>query len=481
MYDRGHKGAVAIACAGAFLAFLDATIVNIAFPDISSSFSGSGRDALSWVLDGYFVVIAALLVPAGGLADRFGHKRVFLLGVSGFTAASLLCALAPSLGLLIAFRVVQGVGAALIAPTSLALVLDAFPPERRAAGVGLWGAAAAAAAAIGPTLGGALVELYDWRLVFLVNLPLGAAVVFAGSRRLRERPQRDSRLPDLPGALMLAGSLALVTLAIVEGNDWGWSSSSTLACFAAAAVLLAAVVWRSTRHPRPIVEPELFRHRSFRLGNLGTLLFAAAFFSLILGNVVFLTSIWGYTVLQAGAATLPGPTLSTIVAGPAGKLADRFGHRAVILPGTLFFAAGVMVLRSAGATPDWLGLWLPGACLTGIGIGLAFPTLGSAAVRDVPDDRFATASAVNAAFRQVGAVLGTAILVAMVGEPATLQAALDVSNDAYLFSVFAAVVSGAVVLGLRPQRAPGALDRDESDGEAAIAGGDFDRRAADPA
>ena len=450
MYDRGHKGIVAVACAGAFLAFLDATIVNIAFPDISRSFAGSGRDALSWVLDGYFVVIAALLVPAGGLADRFGHKRIFLLGVSGFTAASLLCALAPSLGFLIAFRVVQGLGAALIAPTSLALVLDAFPAERRAAGVGIWGAAAAAAAAVGPTLGGALVELSDWRLVFLVNLPLGAAVVLFGRKALRERPQLDSRLPDLPGALMLALSLALVTLAIVEGNDWGWTATATLGCFAASAALLGGMIWRSRNHPRPIVEPELFRHGSFRVGNLGTLLFAAAFFSLILGNVVFLTSIWGYTVLQAGAATLPGPTLSTIVAGPAGKLADRFGHRAVIVPGTLFFAAGVMVLRSAGATPDWLGLWLPGACLTGIGIGLAFPTLGAASVRDIPDDRFATASAVNAAFRQVGAVLGTAILVAIVGEPATLQAALDVSNDAYLFSAIAALVSGAAVLALRP-------------------------------
>ena len=162
-------------------------------------------------------------------------------------------------------------------------------------------------------------------------------------------------------------------------------------------------------------------------------------------------------MLQAGAATLPGPALSTVVAGPAGKLADRFGHRAVIVPGALFFAAGVMVLRSAGAEPDWLGLWLPGACLTGIGIGLAFPTLGAAAVRDVPIDRFATASAVNAAFRQVGAVLGTAILVAIVGEPATLSAALDASDSAYLFSAIAALASGAAVLGLRRQRAPGAL------------------------
>jgi EmrB/QacA subfamily drug resistance transporter len=479
MYDRGHRVGVLIACTGAFLVFLDATIVNIAFPDISRSFAGSGRDALSWVLDGYFVVIAALLVPAGGLADRFGHKRVFLLGVSGFTTASLLCAVAPSLELLIAFRVVQGLGAALIAPTSLALVLDAFPPERRAAGVGIWGAAAAAAAAVGPTLGGALVELSDWRLVFLVNLPLGAAVVAFGRARLRERPRLDGRLPDLPGALMLALSLALVTLAIVEGNDWGWTAGSILGCFAASAALLAAVVWRSTRHPRPIVEPALFAHRSFRVGNLGTLLFAAAFFSLILGNVLFLTGVWGYTVLQAGAATLPGPTLSTVFAGPAGRLADRFGHRAVIVPGALFFAAGAMVLRSAGAEPDWLGLWLPGACLTGIGIGLAFPTLGAASVRDVPDDRFATASAVNAAFRQVGAVLGTAILVAIAGEPASLSEALSVSDSAYLFSVFAALLSGAAVLGLRRQRAPGALGGAEADDEAAVAGGDLDRAAAD--
>jgi EmrB/QacA subfamily drug resistance transporter len=449
MYDRGHRSTVAIACAGAFLAFLDTTIVNIAFPDISASFAGSGRDALSWVLDGYFVVIAALLVPAGGLADRFGHKRIFLLGVAGFTAASLLCAVAPSLELLIAFRVLQGVGAALIAPASLAIVLDCFPAERRAAGVGLWGAAAAAAAATGPTLGGALVELSDWRLVFLVNLPLGAAIVWAGRRHLAERPILDSRLPDLPGAAMLALSLALVTLGIVEGNDWGWGDPRTLAAFVAGAALLVAMIARSRSHPRPIVEPALFADRAFRIGNLGTLLFSAAFFSIVLGNVLFLTTIWGYTVLQAGLATLPGPAWSTIVSAPAGRLADRFGHLAVIVPGTLVFAAGVMVLRSAGPEPDWLGLWLPGATLTGIGIGLAFPTLGAVAVRDVGDDRFATASAVNAAFRQVGAVLGTAILVAIVGDPATLPDALAVSDAAYLFAVFAALASGAVALALR--------------------------------
>ena len=284
-----------IACAGAFVAFLDTTIVNIAFPDISASFAGSGRDALSWVLDGYFVVIAALLVPAGGLADRFGHKRIFLLGVAGFTAASLLCAAAPSLELLISFRVVQGIGAAMIAPASLAIVLDSFPVERRAAGVGLWGAAAAAAAAIGPTLGGALVEASTGASSSSSTCRSARRSCSPAASGCRAPQIVDSRLPDLPGAAMLALGLAAITLGIVEGNDWGWTSAATLGAFAAAAALLAGVVVRSRSHPRPIVEPALFAHRSFRIGNLGTLLFAAAFFSLILGNVLFLTGVWGYT------------------------------------------------------------------------------------------------------------------------------------------------------------------------------------------
>jgi EmrB/QacA subfamily drug resistance transporter len=480
MYEHGQrKSTIATACAGAFLVFLDTTIVNIAFPDISASFPEASRGLLSWVLDGYFVVLAALLVPAGGLADRFGHRRVFLAGVASFTVSSLLCALAPTLETLIGARVLQGAAGALIAPTSLAIVLDSFPVERRAAGVGLWGAAAAAAAAIGPTLGGALVESSDWRLVFLVNLPLGVAILWAGRNRLSEQAIPDSRLPDLPGAAMLALSLAVMTLGIVEGNDWGWGSPATLGCFAGAATLLGAVVLRSLRHPRPIVEPELFSHRSFGIGNLGTLLFATAFFSLILGNVLFLTSVWGYSVLGAGLAALPGPALTTVVAGPAGRFADRFGHRAVIVPGTLVFAAGTMLLRSAGADPDYLGTWLPGAGLTGIGIGLAFPALGSAAVRDVPVDRFATASAVNAAFRQVGAVLGTAILVAILGDPGSLSESLRVSDSAYLFAVLASLASGVVALGLCRQRTPGPLGVGEADGEAAIAGADLDRLPAD--
>ena len=308
MYDRGHRSAVAIACAGAFLAFLDATIVNIAFPDISRSFAGSGRDALSWVLDGYFVVIAALLVPAGGLADRFGHKRIFLLGVGGFTAASLLCAVAPSLGLLIAFRVLQGIGAAMIAPTSLALVLDSFPPRaarRRRRPLGRRrgrrggdrpdpGRRPGRALRLAPRLPRQPAARRRDRL----RRPPPPARAPA-ARQPPARPARRAMLAAQPGPDHARRSSRATTGAGPRPRRSA-ASPPPRCCSPASSV-------RSRSHPRPIVEPELFPHGSFRIGNLGTLLFAAAFFSLILGNVLFLTSIWGYTVLQAGAATLPRP------------------------------------------------------------------------------------------------------------------------------------------------------------------------------
>ena len=176
----------------------------------------------------------------------------------------------------------------------------------------------------------------------------------------------------------------MLALGIVEGNNWGWASPAVLGCFAIAAVLLAAVVVRSRTHPRPLVDLELFRIRSFRIGTLGTMLFAAAFFSTILGNILFLTGVWGYSVLHAGLAVIPGPLASAILAGPAGKLADRYGHRAVIVPGTVLYGAGLAILMSAGTQPDYVGTWLPGMVIAGAGIGLAFPTLGAAAAAEIP-------------------------------------------------------------------------------------------------
>ena len=456
--DRRRTLALLAACAGGYLAFLDTTIVNTSFPDVAASFPEASRAELSWVLDAYFIVLAALLVPAGGVADRLGRKRTFLVGIGLFIVTSLGCALAPTWELLVAARVLQGVAAAIIAPVSLALVLPEFDKAARAAGVGIWGAAAALAAASGPPLGGVLVEVADWRWIFLVNIPLGLAVLAVGRRALTEsRDEQATGLPDLLGAALVVVALGVLALGIVEGEHWGWTSGRVLGCFAVAAVALAAFAVRCARHPRPVVDPDLLKVASFRRANVATLLFGMAFFATILGNILFLTSVWGYSVLEAGLGTIPGPLATAIVAGPAGKLADRIGHRAVIVPGCVVYAVGLLVLRSTGIEPDYVGTWLPGMTLTGIGIGLAFPTLGAAAVRDVEPDRFGAASAVSSAFRQFGAVLGTAVLIAIVGDPRSVAEALAAADDAYLFAAAASLASGVVALLLAPARAPGAV------------------------
>jgi MFS family permease len=283
-------------------------------------------------------------------------------------------------------------------------------------------------------------------------------VLLAGSRALDEsRDPAATRLPDLLGAALAATALGLLALGLVEGNGWGWTSPEVLGAFAGSAALIAVVGYRCLRHPRPVVDLTLFRIPSFRDGTLGTLLFSAAFFSMILGNILFLTGVWGYSVLEAGLAVAPGPLASAIVAGPAGGLADRFGHRALIVPGTLVYATGLLVLRGAGLDPDYAGTWLPGQVLVGIGIGLAFPTLGAAAAADIPPARFGVASAVTSAGRQLGAVLGTALLIAIVGEPQTVLAAAAVADDAYLFGIAAALLSGVVALRLSPAPAAPAL------------------------
>ena len=445
--------AIAAASAGGFLAFLDTTIVNVSFPSIAASFPDAQRADLSWVLDAYFIVIAALLVPAGAIADKFGRKRVFLGAIVGFIVASVICALAPTWELLVAARALQGAAAAVLTPVSMALMLPEFSAERRATGVGIWGAAAALAAASGPPLGGVIVHVADWRWIFLVNVPIGLIVLIAGSKGLRESVDETvTGLPDLAGSAFTIAGLGLLALAIVEGGTWGWSSPATIAAFSGAAVLCALVAWRCVTHPRPVIDPSLLKIRSFRDANLGSMLFAMAFFSTLLGNILFLTSVWQYTVLAAGLAVLPGPIASTIVAGPAGRLADRFGHRALIVPGCLVYLAGVLILRSAGVEPDYAGVWLPGQLLTGIGIGLAFPTLGAAALTHIPEAKFGIASAVSAAFRQFGAVIGTAVLIAMIGNPLTLAAANDAADRAYLFGAASVLAAGLVGLTLRRAR-----------------------------
>ncbi|MFF7726635.1 MFS transporter [Streptomyces sp. NPDC008001] len=415
-----RRSVAAVTLVGAFVAFLDATIVNIAVPDMAASFPHDSLGDLSWVLNGYNIAFAAFLVPFGRLADRWGRKRSFLLGLGVFTVASGLCALAGSVPVLVAARVVQAMGGALLVPTSLALLLEVFPAGRRAAAVAAYGAASAAAAGIGPSVGGVLVAARGWELVFLVNLPLGAVTAAAGLRLLTEsREPRGLSFPDLAGATALGTAVGALAVAAVKGQDWGWGSWPTLGFLALAALALLAVALRSARHAAPVVDPALLRLRSFSVANAASLLFAVAFFATLLCNVLYLTAVWDYSALRAGLAVTPAPIAASLVALPAERLARRAGFRAVCVAGMLVFAAGACLYGTwIGPHPDFLGEWLPVSALTGLGAGASLPALGAAALADVPPARFAVGTAGNSAARQTGAVLGVALLVAAVGTPA---------------------------------------------------------------
>jgi len=405
-----------VAAAGAGLAFVDATIVNVAFPDLQQDFQGTSLGALSWVLNAYNIVFAALLVAAGRFADLLGRRRTFHAGIAIFTVASVACAIAPSVGILIAARALQAIGAAIVVPASLALVLEAYPAERRAHGVALWSASAALAAGLGPSLGGVLVEAGGWRLAFLVNLPLGIAALLAGRRVLVESRAPGRRTtPDLAGAGLAGVAIALATLAIIQGEAWGWTSPGVLGAFAAAVALAALVVRRCTWHRAPVLDLDLLRIRSLSVANVLTVVGAAGFYAYVLNNVLFLTTVWDYSVLQAGLALTPGPFVAAAVARPASRLATKVGYRPLLVAGALLWAAALAGMRErVGAEPAFVSEWLPAMVLLGLGAGLTFPLLSAAGVAAAPGGRFATATALNSVSRQLGAVLGVALLAARV-------------------------------------------------------------------
>jgi len=433
--------------------FLDTTIVNVAFETISRSF-GTTAGHLSWVLNAYSLVFAAVLIPSGRLADRYGRKRLFLAGLAGFAVFSALCGAAPSTGLLIASRALQGAFAALVVPTSLALVLPEFPPERRHVAIGTWSAMAAAAAALGPTLGALLTEYASWRWIFLVNVPICAILIVAGLRLLREsREEGAAGIPDPLGTLLVAAVPALLSFALIEGPSWGWSSPAVVTGFVLAAVLLPVFVWRSANTARPAVDLALFRVRQFSVVNAATLIFAAAFYGMLLSNTIFLQTAWHYSVLRAALGSTPAPLVVVAAARPASWLASRIGYRAVLTAGAVSWAAGAAgLLLLIGGHPDWAARWLPVTLLIGLGIGLTLPVQSGAAVATLPPQRLALGSAISNSFRQLGAVLGVSVFAALAGA-ATGAAEIRAYHHIWLVFAILSLASGAVLFLPRLRRA----------------------------
>ena len=439
-----------------FVASLDLFIVNIAFPSIQRDFAGTSDATLSWVLSGYAIVTAALLVPAGRLADLLGRKRLFVAGLVIFVFASALCAAAPGAGWLIAARVLQAAGGAILMPASLALLLAEFPPRQRGLAVAVWSATGAIAAAAGPPIGGLLVQA-SWRWVFLVNLPVGLITVALAARILSESRDPDARrVPDLLSAGLIVFSSSALMLAIVQGQSWGWTSVRIVGLVAGAVALSLAFVYRSTRHAAPVLELGLFRSRSFSAANVASTLFFAAFGAMLLSNVLFLTRVWHEDILTAGLHISPGPIAAAAFAVPGSILAGRFGQRAIAALGALLFASGgLWWLTHIGLQPQYVTDFLPGMLAGGAGVGFVIPTLASAVAGSLPPARFATGSAVYGMTRQFGIALGVAVLIAVLSS-ADHSGALPAFRNGWevmMGASFASAIAAAAIGPIRSEPA----------------------------
>lgn len=444
-----------IASVAVFLVSVDGTILFAAFGALRASFSEVSAADLSWVLNAYTVVYAALLVPAGGLADRYGRKRVFLGGVAVFLLASVACGLALDVRQLVAARILQAVGAATLTPASLALVLAAFPASKRAIVVSAWGAVGALAAATGPGIGSMLVDHLGWPWAFYLNLPFGLISLWLGRRILVEsKPETTQRSMDFVGSGLLIAGVGGVALATVQLESPNWSVAElVLAGGTGVAALLAFAGWVATAE-RPLVDPALFRNPTYRYANLAMLSFGVAFAMMFFTFFFFLTGIYHLDLPQAGLSITPGPLMVIPTAILTGRLAARHGHRPYLLAGSLVYAAsGLWFLLVPGDEPRYFAEWLPGLLLSGVGVGMVMPSLSGAAVAHLPPIHYGVGSAFNQAVRQIGGTLGVALTILLLGK--------DAIERADFVSIYCTHIGLALLTGLlcsaiqtRPAKGP---------------------------
>lgn len=442
---------LAILSGAPFVASLDLFVVNVAFGDIAKSYPGHSLGEFSWILNSYAIVYAALLIPLGRWADRIGHKRAFIAGLALFTLASAACAFSPSLWALVAFRIVQAVGAAALTPASLGLLISALPAAKRQSGVRIWAAAGAAAAAFGPVVGGILVEA-SWRWVFLINVPVGIVLVYLAVRLVPDTTHKDPDAGiDVVGAALLTVGVGSLALALVQGPDWGWTDSRVLIAFAVAAVTLLSFWWSNSRHRTPLIAPDLLKIRSFAWSNVTAILFSAAFAAGLLSNILWLQEVWGYSALRTGFAVSPGPLLVPLFAIAGGSLSRKYSAGRVAALGSLLWAVGtVLVLVSVDTTPNYVTGLLPGWIIAGIGVGLALPTILSQATADLAPARSATGSAIVSMSRQIGTVLGVSVLIAVLGSAVDY----DTFRQAWWVIFAVALASALASLGMTPATTP---------------------------
>jgi EmrB/QacA subfamily drug resistance transporter len=458
---------VAVLSLAVFMSSLDLFIVNLAFPYIGRQYPGTTLGSLSWVLNGYTIVFAAVLVPAGRWADRAGRRRIFLAGLATFGAGSLLCGLAPGVPALIAARLIQAAGAGLMVPASLSLLLAAVPAASRARAIGTWSALGALGAALGPVIGGSLVQA-SWRWVFWINLPVALAAIVLAARVVPEsRDEQAHGRPDVAGAGLLAAAVGLVALALVEAPSWGWGSARFAGVLLGAVAAGTVMVLRSRRHHSPVIELGLLRSRAFSGTFAASVAYYAGFGAFVLSSVEFLTGVWHYSAVRAGLAIGPGPLMVLPFAQlVAPRLAVRLGGpgRVAALGCAVNAGAQLLWLSQIQAHPAYLTHLLPAQLLGGAGVGLTIPSLLGAGSAALPPARFGTGSGILNMARQVGTVLGVAALVAILarvpGDPvAPFRHALVLITAFFAAAglIAAVTLGGRARLGARPagQAAPG--------------------------
>lgn len=436
-----------VVCCAVFMMNLDITIVNIALPDIMKGFNVD-LSAIEWVINAYVLTFAVLLVTMGKVGDLRGRKLLFMCGLAVFTIASLTCGLAPNEHVLVASRAVQAVGGAAMMPATLSILNVAFGNSGRGMALGIWGAVAGAAAALGPIIGGALVQAHSWRLIFLVNVPVGIVAFIAAAFIIAEStdPGAKRRL-DIPGVLAISVALFAITFGLVEGAKYGWTSALILALFAVGAVGLAVFVLIERRAEAPIVRLDFFRNRTFSAGNIVGALLMFGLIGILFTLVMFLQNNLGYSAIKTGLVLLPMPAVTMIVAPISGRLSDRIGSRWLLFFGMLLTALGIYLMAGISSTTTWQQLMLP-LPIAGLGMGLSLAPMTSAVMASVPVEQSGAAAGILSTMRQIGASLGISVLGAILQSSGDIDLALMVAMYFCLAGAAAALlISGSVSKG----------------------------------
>jgi len=410
--SRAYK-VLALTAAATFLVSLDVSIVVVAKRTIEEDLGGGS--ILTWVFSAYAIAYAAGLLTAGRFADVFGRKKSFLRGLLLFSIGSLLCGLAPSAILLVAARIVQALGGALLTPASIALVLPEFPVEKRTQAIAIWGATGGLAAALGPSVGGLLVDSFGWRSLFFINIPITAFTIFLGRKILHESKDPNAqRKVDYRSAIYGFTGVALVVLGISQSEVWGWADRGTIGAIVVGLALVGLFVQRCSVVDNPLLDLKLFKLPFVVAANVAGVLFSAGFIGMWLLNTFWLQAVWGYSVAGSGLATMPGPSTAAFIAPFAGKYAQRFGHARVLLVGSILLGSGTLGLTlNLPVEPDYWGRYFPWMIMTGIGVGLSISTLSSSATVFLKPTQLAMGSALNTTGRQIGTALGAALSLAI--------------------------------------------------------------------